>query len=228
MYSYASISIISHAFAGKVALLFRLMASRASTTPSISLDLVIDPPRFAPGIRNSTPTMSLTAILHASQPITIFTWPTVFNLHLGQKRTNFSCHDLTSDLPLQLELAKGPQYPGFSRSKDGPDDTFFQTLEPEVPVTFSAPFKLAHRTTEGRHSIATGHRYRFAIRHGEIVRWWRYSRKEDVMVPPGEPDGLNEPSGEPIVLTGVLPVNFEVENSDIAVERHGSSEVLRI
>ncbi|KAJ9625115.1 hypothetical protein H2203_005070 [Taxawa tesnikishii (nom. ined.)] len=142
------------------------MANSASAPPSISVKLAIDPPRFAPGSSEEPPSVSLTATSHASQPITIFTWPTIFNLALSQKRNNFTCLDLTSNTPLRLELTKGPQRSGFSRAKDGPDDVFFQTLDPETPVTFRAAFKLAHRTTEGRDAIVEGHRYRFGVREG--------------------------------------------------------------
>lgn len=195
-----------------IALLFTtLMADSASTPPSVSIKLVIDPPSFAPGSLESPPFISITAISHALQPITIFTWPTVFNLALSQKRANFTCLDLTSNTPLRLELTKGPQRSGFSRTKDGPDDAFFQTLEPKIPVTFKAAFKLARRTTEGSDAIVEGHWYRFGVREGETVPWWRYGRKEDVMAPPGQRATLGEPSGEPITLELPAPVDFEVK-----------------
>lgn len=97
-----------------------------------------------------------------------------------------------------------------------------------MPVDSSPPFHLAHRITDGRHGIAVGHIYWFAVRDGEIVRWWQHGRMEDVMVPPDEPDSLDEPSGEPIVLMGATPVIFEVENPETAVERQSCSEALRL
>ncbi|KAI9836064.1 MAG: hypothetical protein M1819_001675 [Sarea resinae] len=187
------------------------MADSASSPPSISVDLAIDPPSFIPGGSDPLPSLSITATSHATQPITIFTWPTVFNLDLSQKRANFTCLDLTSDAPLRLELTKGPKRTAFNREKGGSDDVFFQTLEPETPTTFKAPFKLACRTTEGRDAIVPGHRYRFGVREGEQVPWWRYGSKEDVMAPAGEWAGLGDPSGGPLALGDVAPVEFEVK-----------------
>lgn len=192
------------------------MSSSVAAPPSVSIKLVIDPPSFAPGNSDQAPSISITVTSHASQPITIFTWPTIFNLELSQKRKNFTCLDLTSNTPLSLELIIGPKRPDYSRTKDGIDDERFWTLDPETPLTFKAAFKLARRQTEGRYVLKEGHRYQLDVQEGEVVRWWRYGRKDEVMAPPGKAASLGEPSGEPIVLALPAPVDFEVKQEALA------------
>lgn len=187
------------------------MADFTSTPPGLSINLALSQNSFEPASPDHPPvSISLTVTSHATQAITIFTWPTIFNLDLSQKRANFECIDHVSNEPLRLELTKGPKRPAFSRESGGIDDAFFRTLEPETPVTFNAAFKLAGRSTEGRNAIVPGHRYRFAVRDGETVSWWRYGRKEDVMTPAGTPSTLGEASGPPITLADIASVEFEV------------------
>lgn len=45
------------------------------------------------------------------------------------------------------------------------------------------------------------------------------------MAPPDHSEGLNEPSGEPIVLKGLDTVIFEVDSRDIASQQQDSSKV---
>ncbi|KAF2239303.1 hypothetical protein EV356DRAFT_572743 [Viridothelium virens] len=179
--------------------------------PSISVSLSIDPPSFSPG---AAVNLTVTAVSHAWTPITIFTWPSIFNLDLAQKWANFTCVDLNTAIPLHLELTKGPKRPGFSRELGGRDDAYFCTLEPEESVTFQASFKLASRTTEGPHAIVPGHRYRFGVREGENVEWWRAGKREDVMSRPGEESGLGDASGMPIVLYPVEAIEFEIKEQE--------------
>jgi hypothetical protein len=187
------------------------MASLGSTTPSISVQVAIDRPVFRLGGSQARPSIFIVAVSHASQLITIFTWPTVFNLSLSQKRYNFTCLDLTTGTPLHLETTKGPKRPGFSRTRDGLDDKYFCTLEPEIPVLFEAPFLLATRISTGENAIMEGHSYRFSVREGETVQWWWYGKKEDILAPPGQYATLEPASGEPIKLGKVESINFKVE-----------------
>ena len=179
-----------------------------STPPSISITLAIDPPSFSPG---ESVELSITAVYHATTPITIFTWPNVFNLKLAQKRANFKCIDLDTGEPLFMELTKGPKRAGFSHERGSPDDKYHLTLEPGQPVKVSESFGLAKRPTDGRYSVTPGHRYAFEVRQGEQVDWWREGRREDVLVPPGEVDQIGESaSGEPITLDTAGPIEFTV------------------
>ncbi|KAI9667808.1 MAG: hypothetical protein M1821_000627 [Bathelium mastoideum] len=178
-----------------------------SLPPSISVTLSIDPPSFAPG---TAVNLTVTTVSHAQTPITIFTWPNVFNLNLAQRRANFTCVDLNTGTPVHLEITKGPKRPGFSRELGGRDDAYFCTLEPEEPMTFQGSFMLASRMSDGSHTVVPGHRYRFGVREGEKVKWWREGRKEEVMSPSGEASGLGDASGEPINVDAVA-VEFEVK-----------------
>ena len=180
--------------------------------PKLSATIGVTPSRFkaGTGLSDSPPTLTLTVISFADQPITIFTWPTVFNLHLSQRRRNFTCIDLTSDTYVFLELTKGPRRPGFSRSAGSSDERYFVTLEPGEPVTFHAPFSLSCRPVEGSHAIMPDHTYRFAISEGEKVWWWRYGKKADILTPVGKAAGLGDPDGPPLPLDEVNAVEFEV------------------
>jgi hypothetical protein len=176
--------------------------------PSISITLAIDPSSFAPG---AAVELSITAVSHASEPITVSTWPNIFSLRLAQKRANFKCVDLDTGQPLSMELTKGPKRPDFSHERGGIDDEHHLTLEPGEPLKISESFGLAKRPAEGQHSLTPGHRYTFEVRHGEQVDWWKEGRREDVLVPPGQSDGsLHEASGEPIVLDIAGPVELTV------------------
>ncbi|KAJ5463956.1 hypothetical protein N7475_007091 [Penicillium sp. IBT 31633x] len=63
--------------------------------------------------------------------------------------------------------------------------------------------------TGDRAVFEPGHKYRFAVQEGATVGWWRVGKKEDVMGSPGEPVGLDEASGGPIVL-GMESVDLAV------------------
>ena len=56
-----------------------------------------------------------------------------------------------------------------------------------------------------------GHRYRFGVREGEKVDWWKEGRKKDVMSLPGEASSLGDASGKPIVFDPIDAVDFEVK-----------------
>lgn len=153
------------------------------------------------------------ATSHASEPITIFTWHTIFNLRLAQRRKNFICTDLTTGSPLQLESTKGPKRPQFSFALGGRDDDYFITLEPQKPMVITHRF-LRSVALEGDRAFLPGHKYRLEVREDEEAEWWRYGMKEDVMSPPGQfvaKEGCEHASGPPIKLGPIAPVEFEVE-----------------
>ncbi|KAJ5519384.1 hypothetical protein N7453_001806 [Penicillium expansum] len=83
--------------------------------PSISIALAITPPNF-PRSPSQPPTITLTAVSHYLEPITIFTQPTIFNLGLSQRRSNFICHDITTaeTTSLHLNITKGRKRPAFN------------------------------------------------------------------------------------------------------------------
>ena len=179
--------------------------------PTVSIQISIDPPVFSPG---APVQLSITATLHASLPITIFTWPTIFHLSLAQDRTNFSCMDLHLNEAVNLNTTIGGKRPGFNRAKGGRDEVYFHTLEPERPKTFQSTFGLALQDLDENGPIIPGHKYRFQLSKGEEIAWWREGRKEDVLAPQGKRASLGDPSGPPIVLEGANAVDFEVISID--------------
>jgi galactose mutarotase-like enzyme len=161
----------------------------------------------------SSATIAVTATSHASEPITIFTWHTIFNLRLAQRRRNFICTDLTAGSPLQLESTKGPKRPQFSFALGGRDDDYFITLEPQKPKTITHRF-LQSAALEGDRTFMPGHKYRLEVREDEEAKWWRYGKKEDVMSPVGQfaaKEGYEHASGPPIRLGPIAPIELEVE-----------------
>lgn len=177
--------------------------------PSISITLTITSPKF-PLSPSLPPTITLTAVSHYHEPITIFTHSTIFNLGLSQRRSNFICHDITTaDIkPLRLNFSKGGKRPAFSRELGGSDDRFFVTLEPETPTEFQGPFRRPNGSRD-QSSLEVGHRYWFGVKDGQVVAWWWVGRKAEVMAPPAERASLGEASGEAIAVK-VEGVEFEV------------------
>lgn len=177
--------------------------------PSISVTLAITPPKF-PFDPSPPPTITLTAVSHYHEPITIFTQSTIFNLDLSQRRSNFICHDITTadTKSLRLDVTKGGKRPAFNRESGGSDDRFFVTLDPETPTEFQEAFRLSKRSGD-QNSLESGHRYWFGIKEGEVVSWWRVGKKAEVMASPGERASLGEASGGPIALK-VEGLEFEV------------------
>ncbi|KAF4445780.1 hypothetical protein F53441_10529 [Fusarium austroafricanum] len=176
------------------------MSDTTSNPPVLSISMSIDPPQFTRG-SETPPTISITATSHASEPITIFTWHTIFNLKLAQQRKNLICIDLTTGRRIQLETTKGPQRLQFSFALDGRDDQFFVALEPETPMTITHRF-LRSAAVESDKGFTPGHKYRLEIRENEEAEWWRYGKKEEV---------IDHASGPSIRLGPIEPVEFEVE-----------------
>ena len=174
--------------------------------PVLSVSLALSSSNFSPGEEVE---LSITVTSHASGPITIFTWPTIFNIRLALKRKNFECIDLDTDTPLNLEITKGGKRGGFTSRSGSNDEKYFYTLMPEEPLMFTSPFKIANRR-----GVVTGHRYRFGVRSGEKLEWWTAGIKEDVLTPPGEPAGLAKNDDGPIELDGVDDIEFVIKGGD--------------
>jgi hypothetical protein len=179
-----------------------------SEPPTITINLAVEPAKFH--LEDQKPTLTFTAASNAAQPITIFTWPTIFNLSLAQRRRNFTCVDLTADKSLTVEKTKGPRRLSYDRTCGGGDDNFFCTLDPGKPVE---SFIVA------RGELVKGHRYRVGVSDGQAVHDWWYGTRKDVMAGSilerlfkfarrGRP--LLKPSGEPIHVVLEAPIEFEV------------------
>jgi hypothetical protein len=176
--------------------------------PAISVDIAITPASVTLGAPCS---ITLSATLSYPSPITIYTWPTVFNLDLSQIRKNFWCIDVSNnDEPIRLELTKGGKRSGWiSRVLGGVHDRFFVTLEPGKTVDITAPFVLTTRLDK---PLVVGHCYRFGFSEGECVGNWMHGTREEVMLPPGD-DAPMDRGGPKIVLDTGPPIEFEVFGS---------------
>lgn len=203
-----------------------------SSPPPITFHLDIRPDAIPPWTASDgtnanqddspKPTITVTATSHADRPVTIFTWPTVFNLGLAQRRRNFVCSAVATGECVWLEHTKGPKRPGFSRTKGGIDDARFVTLLPGEPYRATCNFHLATRplwvseeesgervsqypTPTGGcapylNRLEGGHDYRFSAQESETIVWWWYGTRDEVLAPAGEAASLHSlpPSGDPI------------------------------
>ncbi|KAK5162956.1 uncharacterized protein LTR77_011010 [Saxophila tyrrhenica] len=168
----------------------------------------VDYPLQSPPLNwEQRPKISITVTSQATRPITIFTWPTIFHLSLAQSRDNFTCLDLTTESAMRLSTTRGPQRQPFSRTKGHSDEQYFCTLDPGVPVIFSGGLRVASSVAGG---LQAGHRYRYGVQEGEQVQWWRWGRKDGVLAPSGQIEDLDDPDGEPIMISAE-PVEFEVK-----------------
>lgn len=177
----------------------------AQKPPSISATLALDPPNFKEG---EAVELSITAVSHASGPITILTYSTVFNVPLAQRLRgfggNFHCVDLDTNTPLRLQTDACHMREPICHKLDDSDSQYFHTLHPGEAYKFSGPCVVPHR------ELVPGHRYRLSVSEEEEVEWWREGTKEEVLESPGHelPDRMLEPSGEPIILNHVEPIEF--------------------
>jgi hypothetical protein len=180
---------------------------RITTSPPVlSVSLALSSSNFS---ADEEVELSITVISHASAPVTIFTWPTIFNTRLALKRKNFECIDLDTNTPLNLEITKGGKRGGFTSRRGGTDEKYFFTLLPEEPHEFASPFKIANRA-----GVIPGHGYRFGVRHGEKLEYWTAGTKEEVLTPPGEPAGLAKNSDGPIELNDIDDIEFTINAGD--------------
>jgi hypothetical protein len=197
-------------------------------SPSIAVTLVINPPAFRLG---DAVELSVTAVTNSTYPITVYTWPYIFNPKQAQQRGGFEGWDRDTGLRLPLQeveiMRKGESY-----TLGGPDDESFVTLEPGLPMKFNSSFLLASGgprrygtgpdpTKDGKSDVADGkaellpgHRYLIDVRQDGFYDqelWWKKGRKEDVLDLKGMPTrNARVPSGKNIALRLEAPVEFEV------------------
>jgi hypothetical protein len=195
--------------------------------PSVAVTLAVNPPAFKIG---EPVELSVYAVSDASYPITIFTWPTIFNVQLAQQRGNFIGRDQDEgwDLPLHT-IDVSPGKPCYTLG--GKFDEFFVTLEPGQPFKFNSSFLLAqgpppYAAPKGLNwspaafdapdgstykNLLPGHRYLLDISDMySDMSWWKIGRKEDVLNLPGQDRNGSVPSGGPIFLSRDWIEEFEV------------------
>jgi hypothetical protein len=111
-----------------------------SITPSIAVTLALNPPNFTLGTNVE---LSVTAVSNASYPITVFTWPHIFNLDLAQKRGNFKGVDRDTGMELPMHDIRMSRME-YDHTLGGPDDENHVMLEPGQPFKLNSPFSLAY------------------------------------------------------------------------------------
>jgi hypothetical protein len=166
--------------------------------PSIAVKLAIDPPSFKMSDRVR---LSVTAISNASTPITIYTWPNVFNPELAQMGSGLVAFDKETHKVLRLhdmDVKLGP----INFTLGGTEDKFFVTLEPGKPSVSTTGFAYGFGTLPG-------HKYLLDLKKAENVGWWKRGRKADVPNLPGKDRGAQHSDGEPILLSLDKPVEFK-------------------
>jgi hypothetical protein len=185
--------------------------------PSIAVTLALKPPSFKLG---TDVELSATAVSKATYPITIFTWPSVFNLKLALRRGNFVGADQGTGMKLALDEVQFMR-DGYDHTLGGRDDEYHVTLEPGQPMRFNHSLYLAdvdvpascqYVLPEGRAELLPGHQYLLDIRkdYYDSYVWWKKGRKEDVLDLPGQERGGYEADGKHLVLSLDEPVEFKV------------------
>ena len=185
-----------------------------SPTPVIEVTMAISHPIISLSAPEDC-SLTITATLQHKEPITLYTWPHIFNLSLAQRRFNFSCVDITpgndQEKPYINTHSAGHvnKMGAISRQLGSVDDQFWVTFQPDQPVSFTEKFSLATRKDQ---PLKPGHRYRYAILRRWLIQWkWQAGTREDLMTT--EHAFVRGPAFMP--LTIVFPygdsVEFEVE-----------------
>ncbi|KAG9595126.1 hypothetical protein KCU77_g5782, partial [Aureobasidium melanogenum] len=187
----------------------------ASTTqPTISTTLSLSPQIYI----EHQPTLTITLNLTAPAPITIFTWPGIYNPKLALRRHSFRLQDVSTEpsTAIHLESTKGPRRSGFSRRKNDSDEKYYITLYPGVDLEIQCPFLIMHRNMPGTGlpSFQVGHRYRFGITDEEKVKSWWWGTRDDVLLDDDEPyDDREAARGESPIDIHADPIEFDVKEA---------------
>ena len=144
----------------------------------------------------------ITAVSHASCPITIWSYMTALNM-----KSNPNALILTH---VDTNISVSTQEMFFTR-KDWvvhPNDRYFHTLLPEQPFTFSKPIRAQFLKEL---EFLPG-RYRVAVKDSIKLRWWKEETREEIVPPLGQKpaDDMYVASGEPIVVTDIEPIEFTI------------------
>jgi hypothetical protein len=111
---------------------------RAAKPPRVIVSVSLEPSTHSFS-SPEPPKLSLTATLYADDPITVLTWHTVLYLPLALNQNAFEITDLQTSKPVQQHVIALSRTP-IRRQLGGPDDQYFLTLHPNVPVTLSTGF----------------------------------------------------------------------------------------
>lgn len=182
-------------------------ALTAQGPPSISVTLAVNPPTLKEG---EAVELSAMIVSHTSCPITILTYGSILDLNLAQRLKKsspyFQCVDLDTSTHVQLQTRTCGRRSSIRHKLDHSDSRYFHTLQPEVPYKLSSPCFVSNQ------ELNPGHKYCLLVDEEQKVSWWREGTKDEVLESPGQelPAHMLEPSGDPITLTGIVPIDFMV------------------
>ena len=175
--------------------------SKSSSIPSLSISLSLSPPLYRLTEPRMIPTLSLEVTLHASQPITIFTWNTILNLEQALHQYGFEIIDKSTNTTVP-QITTTATRPAIKRQLGSLDERLFVTLMPEVPYTVQTPFgfipvnqtqvdePINGREVHGVRGLKNGE-YTLRVNRAKgserkekyHISWWRYGTKEDNLEP---------------------------------------------
>ncbi|KAF2141576.1 uncharacterized protein K452DRAFT_298283 [Aplosporella prunicola CBS 121167] len=175
-------------------------------TPSIAVTLCLTPSSFPKDIE-PLPELSISATLHATQPITIFTWPSIFNPSVALVRHNFFAEDLTTGEPVRMDTSKIKRR-AYMHQRGDFDEKYHFTLHPGSTTVVSHHFHPMR--------FKPGHQYRLGVTEGEALPdwlWW-WGTFDDVLSPEeGPPKDIKHLEGRFPLELKAEPIVFTVEEN---------------
>jgi hypothetical protein len=179
-------------------------SSGTSIPPSVTATLSLNTSNF-PGAPPEG--LSIVVVSHAPTPVTVWIWNSILNLKLTQGLG--TCGDLTLvHLDTDTSIPRNTMFRTKHEHIATRDDRCFPTLQPEQPYIFSERFTSAFMKEL---ELRPG-RYHFALSGREELKWWKEGPREEIVPPFGEKlaEDMYESSGQPIVLTGIEPIEFTI------------------
>ena len=183
--------------------------------PQVSASISVDPAVHTfPD--SSAPTLKLSIISHYSRPITIYADDLSPALML--KCGAFKLSSLTTGADVKQSVSTHCRIPPPKHVEVRLDESFFYTLYPEVPVTFSTPFTRKrdnnggnplpkthpdyedHRNAKfgayGVDGLEPGHDYILTLADTPripwtVIRWWDFGTKEEILGASGSNPSLD-------------------------------------
>jgi hypothetical protein len=180
--------------------------------------------------------LSATLVSHASCPITICDYYTILNLYRAQHfercESDLRCIDIDTNTPVDLQWRVCGRRMSISHKLHDSDSKYFHTLQPGIPYKISERCRVSSIELTPGHKyrlfvdkrqkadwcyasnmeLAPGYDHRYFVKDEQEIFWWRVGTKEEVLELPVQdfPEYLIKPSGDPIILTGLEPVEFKV------------------
>jgi hypothetical protein len=153
--------------------------------PSVAVTLAINPSNFTLG---SHVELSATAVSNASYPITVDTWPNIFNPGLSQQRGSLVGVDKDTHKELEMHVIDVRMNAEFlnDRTLGGVHDEYLVTLEPGQTRAFNTFFYTAVGDIYHKPDVLPGHRYLIDLEESEQVGWWKKEERKTSWIFPGK------------------------------------------